>query len=59
MLFYENMLSRDGSKNCVSCHRQEHAFSDTTRFSFGVEMLLGKRQEMSVFNMAWNNNEFF
>ena len=52
MLFYENMLSRDGSKNCVSCHRQEHAFSNTTRFSFGVEMLLGKRQEMSVFNMA-------
>jgi cytochrome c peroxidase len=42
MLFYENMLSRDGSQNCASCHRQEHAFSDTTRFSLGVEMLPGK-----------------
>ena len=59
MLFYENMLSRDGSQNCASCHRQEHAFSDTTRFSLGVEMLQGKRQAMSVFNMAWNSNKFF
>lgn len=59
MLFYEDMLSRDGSQNCASCHRQEHAFSDTTKFSLGVNMLPGKRQAMSVFNMAWNNNEFF
>lgn len=59
MLFYEKMLSRDGSQSCASCHRQEHAFTDTTRFSIGVEGLPGKRQAMSVFNMAWNTNEFF
>jgi len=59
MLFYEKMLSRDESQSCASCHRQEHGFSDTTRFSLGVEMLPGKRQAMSVFNMAWNSNEFF
>ena len=59
MLFYEKMLSRDESQNCASCHRQVDGFSDTMRFSLGVEMLPGKRQAMSVFNMAWNNNEFF
>ncbi len=59
MLFYETLLSRDDSQSCASCHRQEHAFTDTARFSLGVEELPGKRQAMSVFNMAWNSNEFF
>lgn len=59
MLFYEKMLSKDGTQSCASCHRQEHAFTDTARFSIGVQGNPGKRQAMSVFNMAWNNNEFF
>ena len=59
MLFYEKLLSKDGTQTCASCHRQAHGFSDTTRFSIGVEGLPGKRQAMSVFNMAWNSNEFF
>ena len=59
MLFYETMLSKDNIQSCASCHRQEHAFTDTTRFSIGVEGLPGKRQAMSVFNMAWNSNAFF
>jgi len=59
MLFYENMLSRDGSQNCGTCHRQKHAFSDTNQFSIGVDGFPGGRQAMAVFNMAWNTNEFF
>jgi len=59
MLFYEKMLSLDGSQSCASCHNQADAFSDTLKFSIGVEMLPGKRQAMAVFNMAWNSNEFF
>lgn len=59
MLFYENKLSKDGTQNCASCHRQQHAFSDTAKFSTGVEGLQGGRQAMAVFNMAWNENEFF
>ncbi len=59
MLFYEKLLSKDATQSCASCHRQEHGFSDTTRFSIGVEGLPGKRQAMSVFNMAWNSNQFF
>lgn len=59
MLFYEKMLSKDGSQACADCHRQEHAFTDTAKFSIGVRGLQGKRQAMSVFNMAWHTNEFF
>jgi cytochrome c peroxidase len=59
MLFYETRLSKDGTQSCAGCHRQEHAFTDTAQFSTGVEGLLGKRQAMAVFNMAWNSNEFF
>ena len=59
MLFYEKALSLDGTMSCASCHRQEHAFSDTARLSIGVHGLPGKRQAMGVFNMAWNGNNFF
>ena len=59
MLFYEKMLSKDGSMACASCHLQEFAFSDTAQFSIGVEGKPGGRQAMAVFNMAWNENEFF
>ncbi len=59
MLFYETLLSKDDSQSCASCHRQPDGFSDSTRFSIGVEDLPGKRQAMPVFNMAWHTNEFF
>ena len=59
MLFYEKLLSKNATLSCASCHRQEHAFSDTTRFSIGVHGLAGTRQAMAVFNMAWNENQFF
>ncbi len=59
MLFYEKRLSKDNSISCGSCHSQASAFSDTARFSKGVEGKIGGRQAMAVFNMAWNTNEFF
>jgi cytochrome c peroxidase len=59
MLFYEKMLSKDGSQACASCHMQEFAFTDTAQFSIGVRGMKGGRQAMAVFNMAWNTNEFF
>ncbi len=59
MLFYDPMLSKDGSQSCASCHQQLDGFSDRRRFSIGVEMLPGERQAMSVFNLAWHENEFF
>lgn len=59
LLFYENLLSRDNSIACASCHVQANGFSDTNTLSFGVDGSLGKRQAMSIFNLAWHTNEFF
>lgn len=59
MLFYEKMLSKTNTQSCASCHHQEFAFTDTARFSIGVNGLRGERNAMSVFNMAWNTNGFF
>lgn len=59
MLFYEKDLSKDGSLSCAGCHKQSDAFDDVRRFSEGVNGEEGKRQAMAIFNMAWNDNEFF
>lgn len=59
MLFYEPMLSKDGSQACANCHQQPDGFSDMRRFSLGVRNLPGGRQAMSIFNLAWHSNEFF
>ncbi len=59
MLFYEKMLSKDGSQACADCHQQKDAFSDIRQFSIGVEGLPGKRQAMAVMNLAWHRNGLF
>lgn len=59
MLFHDDRLSRDNSMNCASCHVQENGFSDTARFSIGINGFPGGRQAMVAFNMAYNTNEFF
>lgn len=59
MLFYEKMLSKDGTQACADCHIQGDAFSDIRRFSIGVEGLPGKRQAMPVMNLAWHHNGLF
>ena len=59
MLFYEKRLSGDNSMACASCHKQANAFTDTNRFSIGINGLEGHRQAMSVVNMLWNTNGYF
>ena len=59
MLFYEKMLSGDGTMSCSSCHAQATGFSDTNRFSIGILGLPGGRQAMTTTNMLWNTNQFF
>lgn len=59
MLFYEKALSADGTQACASCHFQQFAFTDSAKFSVGIRGKKGDRNAMSVFNMAWNENQFF
>ncbi len=59
MLFYDKQLSKDGTQACASCHQQKDGFSDIRRFSIGVENLPGKRQAMTIVNLAWHKRGFF
>lgn len=59
MLFYEPRLSLLDNQSCASCHRQEHAFTDTAKFSVGTLGDVGDRQAMAAFNLAWNTEGFF
>ena len=51
LLFNEKILSKDSSVSCASCHKPEHAFSDTMAFSMGIMGMPTRRNTPSVLNM--------
>ena len=53
-LFYDPILSGNGTQACASCHAPANAFVDTNRFSTGIDFLQGNRNAMPIFNIAWN-----
>ncbi len=59
MLFFETMLSKNGTQSCATCHQQKDGFSDIRQFSIGVENKPGKRQAMAIFNLAYHKNGLF
>lgn len=59
MLFYEKALSKNSTMSCADCHQQKDMFSDIRQFSVGVDSMAGRRQAMSVFNLAWHTIGFF
>lgn len=58
-LFYDPLLSGDGSQSCVSCHHQRFGFGESKKFSIGIDGITGTRNSMPLFNMAWNYEENF
>jgi cytochrome c peroxidase len=58
-LFFDRILSGDGSQSCASCHNPEKAFTDQQALSNGVQGLFGERNAMPLFNLAWNFDERF
>jgi cytochrome c peroxidase len=58
-LFYEKLLSGDGTQACATCHFPSAAFTDTSKFSSGITGALGTRNSMPIFNAAWNWNQKF
>src|SRR5690606_10835462 len=59
-LFFDPILSGDGTQACASCHQPANCFTDPNRFSIGIDGLEGTRNSMPIFNMAWNSkNKFF
>ncbi|PKP46796.1 MAG: cytochrome-c peroxidase [Bacteroidetes bacterium HGW-Bacteroidetes-12] len=53
-LFFDPILSGNGTQSCASCHAPSNAFVDTNRFSTGIDLLQGNRNAMPIFNIAWN-----
>lgn len=58
-LFFDPILSADNTQSCASCHSPQNAFTDSARFSIGIDGLAGNRNSMPLFNMAWNYDELF
>jgi len=55
MLFYDPVLSDDGTVSCASCHRQAAGFSDGGRaFSSGIHGQKGTRHTPALSNVAWH-----
>ncbi len=59
-LFYDEILSRDYTISCGSCHIQAGAFSHIDhRVSHGIDQQNGTRNAPPVFNLAWHSNFFW
>jgi cytochrome c peroxidase len=60
LLFYDPILSYNNTISCGSCHKQEYAFSDGgKKFSSGIDGKIGKRNSMSLINLAWQTSFFW
>lgn len=59
-LFYDPILSDDGSQSCASCHNQQFAFTDNElATSVGIKGIAGNRNSMPLFNLNWHDKGFF
>ena len=58
-LFFDTILSGDGTQSCASCHNPQKAFTDNLQFSKGIKGVLGARNAMPLFNLAWNFDDKF
>ena len=59
MLFYDPILSGDSTMSCGSCHLQKFSFSDSRRFSIGIDKMEGNRNGMPIINGAWTQKFFW
>ena len=50
-LFFDPILSGNGTQACADCHTPQLSFTDTNQFSTGIDGLQGDRNSMTLF---WN-----
>ena len=56
-LFYDPILSKDGSISCSSCHNSYNAFAHTDHeLSHGINDQIGFRNAPALFNLAWQQH---
>ncbi|NND70009.1 MAG: cytochrome-c peroxidase [Rhodothermales bacterium] len=58
-LFFDPVLSRDGTVSCASCHFPEVAFADPRTLSVGVDGKTGLRNSPTLVNIAYQKLFFW
>ncbi len=58
-LFFDSILSKDGTISCQSCHTLPGSGADTKVFSFGVNTEEGKLNTPTVLNAIFNFSQFW
>ncbi|TXD70457.1 cytochrome-c peroxidase [Aequorivita lipolytica] len=59
-LFFDPILSGNGTQACASCHKPSNSFTDDLQFSVGIDGIAGTRNSMPIYNLAWSiNNKLF
>jgi cytochrome c peroxidase len=52
-LFYDPLLSGDGTQSCSSCHLPQGSFTDNKAVSLGIDGIAGRRSSMSLLNIGY------
>ncbi|VTR91369.1 cytochrome c peroxidase : Cytochrome c peroxidase OS=Singulisphaera acidiphila (strain ATCC BAA-1392 / DSM 18658 / VKM B-2454 / MOB10) GN=Sinac_5068 PE=4 SV=1: CCP_MauG [Gemmata massiliana] len=58
-LYYDKIMSTNGSVACATCHAPTRGFSDGKRTSTGINDALGPINSPTVFNSAYNRFQFW
>lgn len=58
-LFYDKLLSANGTMSCASCHLPALNFTDGNATSKGVDNIAGRRSSMSLENVGFVNKGLF
>jgi cytochrome c peroxidase len=58
-LFFDPVLSADGSLACGGCHIPAAAFGDNVEVPVGITGIAFQRNTLPLFNVAWKFNEQF
>ena len=58
-LFFDPILSHDGTISCATCHDLQHGGDDGLQFSFGIQGQKGSVNAPTVFNAVFNFRQFW
>ena len=58
-LFFDKILSADGTMACASCHLPKSGYTDNLAVSEGIDGIAGTRSSMSILNAGFFNNGLF
>lgn len=58
-LFFDPILSKDGTVSCATCHLLQDGGDDNLQFSFGVGGLQGSFNSPTVYNAVFNFRQFW